>query len=340
MKHVIFLGSETSNPIDVNLQAHFIQMAYRACKPVDLDPYPGVNIQNFSDCLALDPSPPHRDILHLSCHGDMAGVYIADVNDKPGVHVSTAQLATVLENHQFNVVYIDACQSWQVVKDLFEKKHLNIKLVIGHLEDVNVTASYLGARSFHNVLAKGGTYQEAIDTLRETIHLLGNANQLYVAHEQGWTSQTLLPKPPEVIARFANNKDIGPDEEGDYHIEFGATGFELVDYERCVVSFFSDDQTLIGGAYTTVESGVPSPDANNGAFGTFWTNDYKAKQRDQEIWEVDGDFRVFMSYFYDGEYDIIKSSLKTALSRYYDSVCFKIDPDRRSAAKRAIEGLR
>lgn len=338
MKHVVFLGSETGNPININTQVQHLNTAYRACNVVNFDAYPGINTHNLSECIAGESR--QGDILHISSHGDESGIYVAHHQTGEPTLVYTAQLETFLEHHNYKVVYVDACRSMRVVEDLARNPNLGIRLAIGFDGEIDVTAAYLGSRAFHNILAKGGTYEEAVKTLRETVHLLDLEDRLHVVGESNpFIKETLLPM-PEIIARFAKDQPIALDKDGLYHLEFGAYGFDYIEGERCVVSFFSDDDSLVGGAFTTVESGTVRSGQNDSSKGYFWTNNYNADEDDSELWSVnDCDFSIYMSYFYDGEYDIVRSSVKKALLNYYASGKFNVSEKDRGAAMAIIDDL-
>ncbi len=346
MAKVLFLGSDAgNNPIKANLEGSYIQMAYRSCKAVDFVQYSQVLIPDFGELIHLE----NPDILHITCHGTPSGLCLARNATSRDIHeVSTAQLSNLLAAcSNVKVVYIDACHSSEIAKSLYENDDLGLKLTIGHSDAVNVSASYLGARAFHSQLSRGASYEEALHTLQSTVNLVDASNQVSAFNTTSWLKNTLLPPLPHLIARFAKDRPMGPDKNGIYSIEFGATGFEpgLEDDERCVVSIFSDDESLVGGAFTTVEAGYPAYEGSlleneSKAPLTFWTHNYGGPEAQSELWEVDGNFIAFMSYCYKGDYDIVRASLKTALRAYYSSDFLGVDPKTRAEAEMHIRNLR
>ena len=170
--------------------------------------------------------------------------------------------------------------------------------------------------------------------------MLDLADRLHVCDKvPSLLSESLLPM-PEVVARFAIDRPIAKVDDDCFHLEFGAYGFDFIRGERCVVSFFSDDETLVGGAFTTVESGAIRQGQVDPGKGFFWTNNYRAAKRYSELWEVtDCDFSIYMSYFYDGEFDIVKATVKEALQNYYMSGKFNVPDEDKAKALPIIDQL-
>jgi hypothetical protein len=139
------------------------------------------------------------------------------------------------------------------------------------------------------------------------------------------------------VARFADKKQIIPDKKGNVLVEFGAIGFH--GRERCAVSLFSDDEELVGGSFSTVESGFPRPCKHATDQYEFWTNDFSTTKKMDEVWKINNDFTIFMAYTYNGEYDIVRSTLTSALNKYYFELGLVHSRRIQDDAKRAIDYL-
>jgi hypothetical protein len=189
---VLFVGSDSSSsPIDAHLEASYIKMAYRGTKLVDYEPYPQTFIEDFPTHVASHTP----DILHVTCHGTQQGLWFrVDRNTQDLQVFSEDVLLGMLRYPKDKVVFIDACNSAPIAEMLFRHKdELRIRLAIGHDGNINVAASYLGARAFHSMLSRGGTYKEALDVLRSTVEIVGREDRVKWYVDNQFLSRTLLP---------------------------------------------------------------------------------------------------------------------------------------------------
>lgn len=91
---------------------------------------------------------------------------------------------------------------------------------------------------------------------------------------------------------------------------------------------FGDGRSLAQGTPEQHESGQTY---------TFWTNDNI--DNNDEIWEVDGNFRAFMTYMFNGKYGVAVNTLKDALEDYYIKGPFNHSADTRQKAAKIIQQL-
>lgn len=331
MPEVLLIGSDTELPgassIKAHMQSSYMQMAYNGSR-IKLYSYPQTTAMNFNTHINAHAA----DVIHIACHGSGADLWIkANEVNADVVQVTRESLAPMLAYDKDKVVYIDACQSADLAKALHEDERLRVRLAIGHEGNISTTGAYLGARSFHSQLSRGTTYEEAFATLKSTVLMIDGTDRVRDFKDDEFIKTTLVPRPAQIVARFARPRDFGRNGNNNFRIEFGAEGMHTD--SRCVLAFFSDDGTLTGGDYATVYDGFPK-------HGLVWTNNFARTEKDDEVWKVDGNFVVYMSYVQDDNYQTVKSTLEQALISFYFSGRFPHSNATQARAREAIDSMR
>lgn len=338
MKKVVFIGSEAGgHAIQIGIQAGLIQSAYQGSPSVQFVSYPQTLLVDLPLRVAIE----HPDVLHLTCHGTEGGIWFSRTHSDPEAAdlQSPAQLAQMLNFGGHKVVFIDACHSASIAEFLFAQAHLQVKLALGYVGKISVNASQEGARALHERLAGGATYSEALAAMKSTVHALAGSDQVRCFADAAFLTDTLVPQPPQLVARFMKGRPPRRDRQGNYHIEFGVLGLPV--NERSVVSIFSDDGTLVDGGFFTLVGGFAQlhvgPDAR--ATSLLWTHDYSGAAEEGEIWVVDGNFNVLACCVHAGAHAVVRSNLREALARYYLGDSFAHDKMVRRQATDTLEQL-
>jgi hypothetical protein len=231
--------------------------------------------------LVQDHSTQQFDILHITAHGEGEALQI--LNEKGATVMLSAEhiAAFIPQARKPRLVYLNACDSEPLAKQLVEQ----VPFAIGSTLPLANDQAIHGALSFYRRVLLGGTVQEAFHAARGMIGLLsGNRAEVTLQEQREKTAShtRLLPK-PRILA--AINGGISRGEKRFFEVTFGAEG---VPAETWQIVFFTDDENIISvgsdeghtAELCAVARGRPSLE------GTLWCDSV-------ESWDISGDFRLF-----------------------------------------------
>jgi hypothetical protein len=234
-----------------------------------------------AESLVRDLSTQQFDVLHITAHGEGEALQVLDEKGTTVMMSAEHILAFLPQMHKPRLIYLNACDSGPLAKQLAAQ----VPFAIGSTLPLGNDQAIHAALSFYWRVLLGGTIEEAFQAARGIVGLLSGKRAEVTLHEQRerTASQTrLLPK-PRILAAFAGGIPKG--EKKFFEVTFGIEGAPT---ETSQVVFFTDDESVIDSdsdepitaELCAVARGRPNKDS------ALWCDRL-------ESWDVSGDFRLF-----------------------------------------------
>jgi hypothetical protein len=220
------------------------------------------------------------DVLHVTAHGE--GHALQALTERGGTVLARPEhiAAFLLPRRRPQLIYLNACDSDAVARELTEK--WNVRFALGNTAPVASDYSIHGALAFYGRVLLGGSVREAAEVARGQVELLSSGRAsvaLHFAAGENPDKVQLVPE-PQILAAMPRGLRKGSNV---VEVMFGVRGAPEGTLQ---VVFFSDDETLCDGKDTladqlcAVARGLPSRN------GLIWCDR-------TESWDVEGDFRLF-----------------------------------------------
>jgi len=242
-------------------------------------------------------------ILHIAAHGDETGVSFANSAQRE-VLLTSEHLKAFLDNeHPPYIVYISACNSSELAKDIGD----TVPISIGTSAPITNRAARSAAINFYDRLINGGSIQNAFRVGKAILEAESEptkATSLMYCREGVDPLSTRLVQIPEIVARFSEEK-YKPNKNGFYNFDLGVVGCPKTLIQ---VVFFTDDQSFIT-ENSDDEADLCLVVRDTPVRQTIWSNNN---------WSSYADFRLYASCVTaDGKIISISSSLYDGLDLWY-----------------------
>jgi CHAT domain len=275
---ILYLGTrgEGETPLSIEREVNMFTRMF-ADTLVEFRALPWVHAESLVEVL----SKQQFDVLHITAHGE--GESLQVLNEKGTTVMMSAEhiAAFVPPAHKLRLVYLNACDSEPLARQLVKQ----VPFAIGSTLPLANDQAIHGALSFYWRVLLGGTIQEAFEAARGMIGLLSGKRAEVALHEQQLKKASqirLLPK-PRILA--AINGGMSKAEQRFFEVTFGADG---VPAETSQIVFFTDDENVIDAGQDEPITAELCAVARGRASreGALWCDAL-------ESWDISGDFPLF-----------------------------------------------
>lgn len=271
---VMYLASSTPEMENLELEREITAMQRRVQGSAGDDArfifLPDVKLEE----VGLELTKQRPDVLHISVHGDRAGLWFG-TQDGRSVNLTAQALIDLLPlDHRPRLIVLNACESMPVAKAL-----AFLPLVaIGTTAPITNQAAIASATLLYDRLLSGATIESAyraMDALVRTLEEQRTSLELFCSVPG--LENTVLHRSPQIVAKLPSGRRAMTK-----HKITALIGLAGCPPDTTQVTFFTDDPSFLTededleGELTEVVR-----DAVRG--GEMWT---------EELWEGNGDFRI------------------------------------------------
>jgi uncharacterized protein (DUF4415 family) len=161
---VLYLASNPKDQATLRIEQDITEIqratANNSGEPVRFTFLPALPFEEIDDQLAIYKP----DILHISAHGEHDSLWLSNQKES-AVRLDADVLKAILAAHLPQLVYINACTSSEIAKQLSDE----VPFSIGTTAEISNLAARKGALTFYRSLLRGQTLHDAYRSSAATV---------------------------------------------------------------------------------------------------------------------------------------------------------------------------
>jgi hypothetical protein len=274
---VLYVASRGAGETSLMLEREITELQTRAIRSstdvVRFKFLPDLALEEFPMELARE----QPDILHISAHGARSALSLSAAL-KDAVPLSGALLRSLLPDPPPRLVYLNACNSAEIAKELTTV----VPMAIGSTAPISNRAARAGAVLFYNRLIDGCSVYKAHEASRSLIKALdrGRASSVLYRQQDVDPAAERLHVVPRIVAKFTDD-GATPDQNGQYRVHLGVVGCPPYTVQIVIFTndptYITEDDNLEDDLCLVVRSSPTN--------GVIWADHFE--------WTAYGDVRLF-----------------------------------------------